>query len=145
MKSEKNMPWRLNYSLLLFTWECSLKQSFIESWVQSEAKKQPVLSTSRPQRTLCHFSLYPGSITIGFGRGVKLLCLSLRRQRTQQEVMEKATCVLKGCLSEITTTAAQSNLERAAVHSQQSRRGEQHDIGQPLDLLSGQRSGCWGL
>ncbi len=66
-----------------------------------------VTLTSGPERTLGSFSLCPMNNTIGFRKGVKLLCLSLRSQRTQQEVTEKAICVLKGCLSEITTRAAQ--------------------------------------
>lgn len=105
-----------------------------------------VTPTSGPEKTVDSFALCPRNNTAGFKKGVKLLCPSLRNQGTQWEVREKATCVLKGCQSEITTRAAQWRYGvncRAIPAEHEGRGGEQRDIGQPLDLLSGQRSGCW--
>lgn len=127
--------------LLAFAWWVFILYPIGNCWFGpgciSEAKQQPLL-TSVAEKTQGSFSLCPANNTMGFRKGVKLLRLSLRSQRTRREVTEKAW---KGGWMKLQLEPHKSNTVESQQSGEQSRRGEQCDISRPQDLLSGQRSG----
>lgn len=118
--------------LLAFAWWVFILYPIGNCWFGpgciSEAKQQPLL-TSVAEKTQGSFSLCPANNTMGFRKGVKLLRLSLRSQRTRREVTEKAW---KGGWMKLQLEPHKSNTVESQQSGEQSRRGEQCDISRPF-------------